>query len=45
MTAGTDAIRRVNASDLNYLRGLMRAYCDFYEASPADEDLLARALL
>jgi hypothetical protein len=32
-------------SDLNYLRGLMRAYCDFDQASPADEDLLAGALL
>jgi len=41
------AIRRVIASDLNDLLGLMRAYCDFCEASPADEDLLAlaRALL
>jgi GNAT superfamily N-acetyltransferase len=47
MSAGTYAIRRVNASDLSDLRGLMRAYCDFYKASPADEDLLAlaRALL
>jgi GNAT superfamily N-acetyltransferase len=47
MSAATHAIRRVTASDLNDLRGLMRAYCDFYEVSPADEDLLAlaRALL
>src|SRR5947209_414621 len=41
------AIRRVNSSDLNDLLDLMRAYCYFYKASPADEDLLAlaRALL
>jgi GNAT superfamily N-acetyltransferase len=40
-------IRRVDATDLNDLLRLMRAYCDFYEVSPADEDLLAlaRALL
>ncbi len=43
----THAIRRANAGDLNDLLGLMRAYCDFYKASPADVDLLAlaRALL
>jgi GNAT superfamily N-acetyltransferase len=43
MSAGTRAIRPVNASDLNDLHELMRAYCDFYEASPASEDLLALA--
>lgn len=47
MSANTQTIRRVNASDLNDLLGLMRGYCDFYKASPADVDLiaLARALL
>lgn len=47
MSASTHTIRRVNASDLNDLLGLMRVYCDFYKAYPADEDLLAlaRALL
>jgi GNAT superfamily N-acetyltransferase len=43
----THTVRRVTASDLSDLVGLMRAYCDFYKASPADEDLFAlvRALL
>jgi hypothetical protein len=47
MSASTRDIRRVNAGDLRDLLGLMRAYCEFYNASPADEDLLglARALL
>ena len=33
--------------DLDGLLGLVRAYCDFYEVSPADEDLVAvaRALI
>ena len=40
-------IDRVAAQDLGDLLPLMRAYCDFYESSPADEDLLAlsRALI
>jgi GNAT superfamily N-acetyltransferase len=47
MRTSTHTIGRVNASDLSDLLGLMRAYCDFYKASPADEELLAlaRALL
>lgn len=47
MRASTHTIQRVNASDLNDLLRLMRGYCDFYKASPSDEDLLAlaRALL
>jgi GNAT superfamily N-acetyltransferase len=42
-----DSIARVGAGDLNELLGLMRAYCDFYEVSPSDDDLLAlsRALI
>ncbi|HEV7175885.1 MAG TPA: GNAT family N-acetyltransferase [Solirubrobacteraceae bacterium] len=36
-----DSIRRVEASDVVELLALMRAYCDFYEVSPPDEDLLA----
>lgn len=41
------SIARVQASDLDDLQILVRAYCDFYEAAPADEDLLAlsRALI
>jgi GNAT superfamily N-acetyltransferase len=40
-------IERVGAGDLDDLLGLMRAYCDFYEVSPSDDDLLAlsRALI
>jgi GNAT superfamily N-acetyltransferase len=40
-------IERVGTGDLDDLLGLMRAYCDFYAASPADGDLLAvaRALI
>jgi GNAT superfamily N-acetyltransferase len=30
-------------ADLDVLLSLMRSYCDFYEASPADEQLLALA--
>ena len=41
------SITRVGLADLDELLGLMRAYCDFYEVSPPDEDLLtiARALI
>ena len=37
----------VGESDLDDLLPLMRAYCDFYEVAPSDEDLLAlsRALI
>jgi GNAT superfamily N-acetyltransferase len=37
----------VAADDLDELLALMRGYCDFYEVSPSDEDLLAlsRALI
>jgi GNAT superfamily N-acetyltransferase len=40
-------IDRVGESDLGELLPLVRAYCDFYEASPSDEALLAlsRALV
>jgi hypothetical protein len=34
MRASARDIRRVDASDLSDLLGLMRAYCDFYDASP-----------
>jgi len=34
-------ITQVTERDLDQLLPLMRAYCDFYEASPTDEDLLA----
>jgi GNAT superfamily N-acetyltransferase len=42
-----DSIGRAEAADLGELLVLMRAYCDFYEVSPTDEDLLAlsRALI
>lgn len=36
-------IKRVEAADLEELLPLMRAYCDFYEVSPPDADLLALA--
>jgi GNAT superfamily N-acetyltransferase len=41
------SIERVGPADLDELLGLMRGYCDFYEVSPTDADLLAlsRALL
>jgi GNAT superfamily N-acetyltransferase len=41
------SIQRVGAAELDELLPLMRSYCDFYEVSPADEDLLAvaRALI
>lgn len=40
-------IARVGEADLDELLPLMRAYCDFYEVAPPDEDLLAlsRALI
>jgi GNAT superfamily N-acetyltransferase len=40
-------IRRVGEADLDDLLPLVRAYCDFYEVSPADEALLelSRALI
>ena len=40
-------IERVAEADLEALLPLMRAYCDFYEVSPTDADLLAisRALI
>jgi len=34
-------IKQVGAADLQELLPLMRAYCDFYEVSPTDADLLA----
>jgi len=44
---GRFAVERVREEDLSELLELMRAYCAFYEAAPADADLLAlsRALL
>jgi GNAT superfamily N-acetyltransferase len=38
-----DLIKRVETADVGELLALMRAYCDFYEVSPPDEDLLAIA--
>jgi GNAT superfamily N-acetyltransferase len=40
-------VERATERDLDELLSLMRAYCDFYGASPGDEDLLglAKALL
>jgi GNAT superfamily N-acetyltransferase len=35
------SLSRVEASDLDVLLPLMRAYCDFYAVSPTDEELLA----
>jgi RimJ/RimL family protein N-acetyltransferase len=34
------SIARVGSGDLGALLPLMRAYCDFYEVSPSDEDLM-----
>jgi GNAT superfamily N-acetyltransferase len=34
-------IERVTTEDLSELLPLMRGYCDFYEVSPSDDDLLA----
>jgi GNAT superfamily N-acetyltransferase len=41
------SIAPAQEADLDDLLGLMRAYCDFYEVSPSDADLLAiaRALI
>jgi len=39
----THSINPVEAPDVDELLVLMRAYCDFYEASPTDADLLALA--
>ena len=36
-------ITRVGWHDVDELLPLMRAYCDFYEVSPVDEDLLSLA--
>ena len=46
MATGTD-ITRVGPGDLDQLLPLIRAYCDFYEVAPSDEDLirLSRALI
>ncbi len=47
MSDPTFSIERAREADLGDLLGLMRAYCDFYEVSPSDEDLvgIARALI
>jgi GNAT superfamily N-acetyltransferase len=47
MVVAVHAIERVGPADLDELLVLMRAYCDFYEVSPTDADLisLASALL
>jgi GNAT superfamily N-acetyltransferase len=37
-------IEAVTEADLDELLPLMRAYCDFYEAGPSDEDLTNMAL-
>jgi GNAT superfamily N-acetyltransferase len=37
------SIERVRPADLGELLPLMRGYCDFYEVSPSDSDLLALA--
>ena len=39
--AGAPAITLVDEADLADLLPLMRAYCDFYEVAPSDDDLLA----
>jgi GNAT superfamily N-acetyltransferase len=38
---GAHDIRAVTEADLADLLPLMRAYCDFYEVAPSDDDLLA----
>ena len=38
---GAHDIRPVTEDDLGDLLPLMRAYCDFYEVGPSDDDLLA----
>jgi GNAT superfamily N-acetyltransferase len=40
---GGHSIRRAQAADLEELLVLLRAYCEFYEVSPSDRDLLAVA--
>src|SRR5438874_4305554 len=40
---GGHSIDVVGLQDVPDLLPLMRAYCDFYEVSPADEDLVAMA--
>ena len=40
---GDYSVERVGAADLDDLLPLVRAYCDFYEVSPTDADLLAIA--
>jgi GNAT superfamily N-acetyltransferase len=47
VSAAPPAIATVGEADLGDLLPLMRAYCDFYEVAPADDDLLAlsRALI
>jgi GNAT superfamily N-acetyltransferase len=44
---GRAVIARVGEGDLRDLLPLMRAYCDFYEVAPSDDDLLglSRALI
>jgi GNAT superfamily N-acetyltransferase len=44
---GSFSVAPVTARDLDELLALMRAYCEFYETTPADEALLdlSRALL
>jgi GNAT superfamily N-acetyltransferase len=37
------AVTRVGEADLDELMPLVRGYCDFYDVSPSDEDLLALA--
>jgi GNAT superfamily N-acetyltransferase len=36
-------IERAQPADVDDLLGLMRAYCDYYEVSPSDDDLRALA--
>jgi ribosomal protein S18 acetylase RimI-like enzyme len=44
MTSAETRIERVGKQDLDDLLALMRAYCDFYAASPTDDALTALAL-
>jgi GNAT superfamily N-acetyltransferase len=41
IAVGGYSLQRVGTSDLDELPVLVRAYCDFYEVSPSDADLLA----
>jgi GNAT superfamily N-acetyltransferase len=44
VTAVTEhSIKKVGAADLDELLPLLRSYCDFYEVSPTDTDVLALA--